>query len=440
MKCEQCGSSNPSELEYCAVCGGNLVSDDTDARMEIEEKDVENISGTSAVSEKETDDTLLLEAEASDEIFAEHAENQDNEASEPSESKLKGANAKLLVGVIALLIIGTVGAFTLKNNIAAKAINPSKAAATTTASLTTDAKPQDAAKTVESSDAVVVTLGKEPIRLPVFRIYFWVTQQRFETAGPNVWSMTSGGKKTEDIAKENTLKDIKTAIAAKQKAEELGLKITDEEKKKIYDQANELMTGNVQLVGTLQFDIDDMQEFITHGLYVQKVMENFSAGYKPTEAEIKAQMEMVKAKHETATVKHVLIASKDEKGKARAEEVLKKALAGEDMAQLAKTYSEDPGSKDKGGEYTFPKGQMVPQFEEASFTGEIGKVYPKLVETDYGYHIIKVEKRDSGDPAQIKKESEESAKAQHAQDELVKLADALSVEKTDLYNTIGIIK
>jgi len=50
---------------------------------------------------------------------------------------------------------------------------------------------------------------------------------------------------------------------------------------------------------------------------------------------------------------------KQEEAKKKAEEILLKVKAGEDFASLAKQYSEDPGSKDTGGEYTFSKGQMV---------------------------------------------------------------------------------
>jgi parvulin-like peptidyl-prolyl isomerase len=71
-----------------------------------------------------------------------------------------------------------------------------------------------------------------------------------------------------------------------------------------------------------------------------------------------------------------------------ADDLLKRAKAGEDFAKLAKDYSEDPGSKDKGGEYTFPRGQMVPEFEAAAFSMETNQV-SDIVTTQFGYHIIK---------------------------------------------------
>ena len=74
------------------------------------------------------------------------------------------------------------------------------------------------------------------------------------------------------------------------------------------------------------------------------------------------------------------------------EGLLKRARAGEDFAKLAKEYSEDPGSKDKGGEYKFPRGQMVPEFEAAAFSLKTNQV-SDIVTTSFGYHIIKLSEK-----------------------------------------------
>jgi peptidyl-prolyl cis-trans isomerase C len=74
------------------------------------------------------------------------------------------------------------------------------------------------------------------------------------------------------------------------------------------------------------------------------------------------------------------------------EGLLKRARAGEDFAKLAKDYSEDPGSKDKGGEYKFPRNQMLPEFEAAAFSLETNQV-SDIVTTRFGYHIIKLSEK-----------------------------------------------
>jgi len=92
--------------------------------------------------------------------------------------------------------------------------------------------------------------------------------------------------------------------------------------------------------------------------------------------------------------------------KAKAEDILKKALAGVDFAQLAKDNSQDPGSKDTGGMYDFQKkGSFVPEYETAIFDSNLkdGEVYSKLVESQFGWHIIKkIEIRGEGDSQEFK--------------------------------------
>jgi len=103
--------------------------------------------------------------------------------------------------------------------------------------------------------------------------------------------------------------------------------------------------------------------------------------------------EMVKARH--ILVKVDKSASEEEKKKARekAEDILKKIKAGEDFAKLAGEVSDDPGSKVKGGDLGFfGRGRMVKPFEEAAFSLKPGEV-SGLVETQFGFHIIKVEER-----------------------------------------------
>ena len=106
------------------------------------------------------------------------------------------------------------------------------------------------------------------------------------------------------------------------------------------------------------------------------------------------QPEMVRAGHillTTTDTKTGTELTSDQKAAKRKqmEDLLKRARAGEDFAKLAQEFSEDPGSKDKGGEYTFPRGQMVPEFESAAFSLKTNQV-SEIVTTRFGYHIIKL--------------------------------------------------
>ncbi len=107
---------------------------------------------------------------------------------------------------------------------------------------------------------------------------------------------------------------------------------------------------------------------------------------------------------ESAHAQHILIrvppnadAAAKAKAKAEAEAILKQVKGGADFAALAKEKSQDPGSAPGGGDLGFfGKGQMVPQFEEAAFKLKPGEVSP-IVETPFGYHIIKmIERKPAG--------------------------------------------
>lgn len=106
--------------------------------------------------------------------------------------------------------------------------------------------------------------------------------------------------------------------------------------------------------------------------------------------------EMIKARHILVKVEDTASEDEKKKGKEKAEMYLKKIKEGEDFSKLASEVSDDPGSKAKGGDLGFfPKGRMVKPFEDAAFSLKPGEV-SGLVETQFGFHIIKVEeKKDS---------------------------------------------
>jgi peptidyl-prolyl cis-trans isomerase C len=121
--------------------------------------------------------------------------------------------------------------------------------------------------------------------------------------------------------------------------------------------------------------------------------QDLEAFYKSNPDQFK-EPESVRASHILFGVPKEAPAATKAATKTEAEAVLKRVRAGEDFAALAKQYSKDPGSAAVGGDLNFfPKGQMVPAFDAAAFTLKPGEI-SDLVETEFGYHIIKLtEKR-----------------------------------------------
>jgi peptidyl-prolyl cis-trans isomerase D len=100
-------------------------------------------------------------------------------------------------------------------------------------------------------------------------------------------------------------------------------------------------------------------------------------------------------------VRHILIKvdgndpKADAAAKAKAQDVLDQLHKGANFADLSKKYSDDPGSKDQGGELGFLKrGATVPEFDQAAFSLQPGQT-SGLVRSKYGYHIIQVEEKQT---------------------------------------------
>jgi len=101
-------------------------------------------------------------------------------------------------------------------------------------------------------------------------------------------------------------------------------------------------------------------------------------------------------KPEELTARHILVPNL-----ALANQIEADLKAGQSFSDLAKKYSTDPGTKDKGGELgPFRQGQMVPAFDKYAFSAPIGQISPP-VKSPFGYHIIQVESRKPGQKATL---------------------------------------
>jgi peptidyl-prolyl cis-trans isomerase C len=164
----------------------------------------------------------------------------------------------------------------------------------------------------------------------------------------------------------------------------------------------ELVDRRLEAVKAQQPDmpLEQVREFIANDFLIQQVIQQeIIAKISVTDEEAQNvyneqkdqfnEAEQVRASHILVQVAPDAPQEKKDEAREKIEMVLALAQEGNDFAELAKEHSEGP-SKDNGGDLGFfPRGAMVPSFEEAAFALQEGEISP-VVETQFGYHIIKV--------------------------------------------------
>ncbi len=165
--------------------------------------------------------------------------------------------------------------------------------------------------------------------------------------------------------------------------QELAAKIGDEEK-------------YIQFLAAKGINASYIKERIHKDLAIQQFVQLELGSDFPV---VEAEVESVYFEDKTASVRHILLRTE---GKSTVEKqalyeqirrILARAKDGEAFSMLARTYSQDPGSKDRGGLYKdFTRGMMMRSFEYAAFNVSVGEI-SGIIETPYGYHILKVIER-----------------------------------------------
>ncbi len=144
-------------------------------------------------------------------------------------------------------------------------------------------------------------------------------------------------------------------------------------------------------LGQFGYTEASFREEIRTSLLLQKVQDEVLGDVSPTEAEVEALYEQEKdtkfTQPEQRCIRHILFTEDQE---AQAEEVKQELEDGGAFAQLAEKYSQDPGSKEQGGDLECqPKGKFVPEFDKAAFNAEEGEIVGPI-ETKFGFHLIEV--------------------------------------------------
>ena len=156
---------------------------------------------------------------------------------------------------------------------------------------------------------------------------------------------------------------------------------------------------------------------------------------KVDEADVRKYFEAHKAEFEQVRARHILIRVQgspaavrpgqrdltEAEALAKAQDLRKRIEAGEDFAQLARKESDDAGSGANGGDLGFFRhGQMVPSFEQAAFALQPGDL-SEPVKSPFGYHVIKVEAKESKSFEDVRPELERRMRPEQAQKALEEL-------------------
>jgi len=183
------------------------------------------------------------------------------------------------------------------------------------------------------------------------------------------------------------------------KALQIEINITDEDVEKSFKKLASNNGGEekyVQILAAQGMDASSVRSKIRIDLAIQRFIHLELGSDFPVSEE---EMTSVYLQDKTASVRHILLRTEGKSLQEKQniyeqmEEILKRAKNGEDFSLLAKTYSEDPGSKDRGGLYQdFTRGEMMRSFEYAAFNVPVREI-SGIIETPYGYHILKVLER-----------------------------------------------
>ncbi|MDD7627508.1 MAG: peptidylprolyl isomerase [Lachnospiraceae bacterium] len=228
--------------------------------------------------------------------------------------------------------------------------------------------------------------------LPEVMVFLANIQNRYESVfGEEIWSASTDGMTLEEDVKDTVLAQLAQMKTMDLLAERNGVSLSDEEKEKAGQAATEYFSSlnetEKELLGVTEKEIENL--YLEYAL-AEKVYDYIIKDINPEISDDEAR---------TITVQHILLKtyavdgtgkkieySEEEKKEVyrKAEEILKLAREEDsDFEKLIMEYSEDERSV-----YSFGKGEMESSFEEASFNLETGQI-SDIVETSYGYHIIK---------------------------------------------------
>lgn len=267
---------------------------------------------------------------------------------------------------------------------------------------------------VDNDENYVAKVGEDKITQSEYYFFLKQIKSQMEMAAARngvdtklFWTTKINDKDPKELAIESTLNQLKEYKTELKQAEISKFIFSSEDKvalKTSFDSLVEKNGGetvvNSKLAKEFGISLAAYEKVFYNGKLIDKFMNAKEKTMSVTDEEVIKHYSDNKEKYETVTVSHVLFMILDQKtnsplsqekqdlAKKKADDVLAKVMAGEDITSLAKQLSEDPGVKENNGEYSFQKnGQMVKEFQDWAFSKKVGD--SGIVKTDFGYHVMK---------------------------------------------------
>ncbi len=258
-----------------------------------------------------------------------------------------------------------------------------------------------------------VRVGAEDMSADEFGYYVYVQKsQALQEAGIDVsdasaveeyFKAKTDGKSNIDAVLDKASEDATNLLVQYNKAIDDGIEFTEEDETEFKNQIDSMKvqsggeSGYVSQLSSLGITPEAFESLYKKNMIISKYVQKLEADgkFNVSDEEIKTYI-----KENYIKAQHILFMTQDPgtgelyeadvvyDQRTKAQETLDKVKNGEDFVTLMNELSEDTGLASNPDGYEFTKGQMVPQFEEAAYALEENQI-SDIVETSYGYHIIK---------------------------------------------------
>jgi foldase protein PrsA len=251
----------------------------------------------------------------------------------------------------------------------------------------TGCTPRTTEPQVEITEDTLAVVNGESVSISDYHNSFALVEKSYnDLYGENIWTQDINGRTVKQFIQSEIINTLILEKLIHEYVAKTGFVVEDAKVTEVYTDFQESIKEEKELQEFYAKNNLD-ETFFREQIKSQMVAEEFR---RLVTEDVKADSTRLEELYGSYTIQvnasHILV-----EDDATAKLVLEKVKAGEDFAELAAEYSKDPGSAANGGSLGyFQRGAMVPEFEAVAFALGVGEV-SDIVESQFGFHIIKIE-------------------------------------------------